>query len=83
MTGWEFLIPVSKPLTATIFDHLPDCIFVIDEPTSIEHSLAGLYEHIDNSYRSAIDSGEIGLPPAELFLTPEQLRSKLETTKSD
>ncbi|MEQ1606940.1 MAG: transcription-repair coupling factor [Pyrinomonadaceae bacterium] len=81
-SGWEFLIPASKPLTATIFDHLPECIFVIDEPTAIEHSLTGLYDHIENSYRSTIDSGEVGLAPEELFLTPEQLRTKLESTTS-
>jgi len=81
-SGWEFLIPASKPLTATIFDHLPDCIFVIDEPTAIEHSLTGLYDHIDNSYRATIDSGEVGLAPDELFLTPDQLRKKLESTTS-
>ncbi len=81
-SGWEFLIPASKPLTATIFDHLPDCIFVIDEPTGIEHSLTGIYDHIDKSFHSTIDSGEIGLAPDELFLTPEQLRSNLETKTS-
>ncbi len=81
-SGWEFLIPASKPLTATIFDHLPDCIFVIDEPTAIEHSLTGLYDHIDNSYRATIDSGEVGLSPDELFLTPDLLRKKLESTSS-
>ena len=81
-SGWEFLIPLSKPLTATIFDHLPDCIFVIDEPSAIEHGLAGLYDHIENSYRSTADSGEIGLAPDELFVTAEQLRSKLETKTS-
>ena len=77
-SGWEFLIPVVRPLTATIFDHLPDCVFVVDEPTTIEQTLTGLYKHIADSYRALDDLGDIGLEPAELFLTVDELRSQLK-----
>ncbi len=76
-SGWEFLIPIVRPLSATIFDHLPECIFVIDEPSALEHSLTALYEHIDTSYRALDELGDIGLEPSELFLTADELRSKL------
>ncbi len=77
-SGWEFLIPVVRPLAATIFDHLPDCIFVIDEPVGIEHSLTSLYKHIAESHRNLVELGDIGLEPEELFLSAEELRSQLE-----
>jgi transcription-repair coupling factor (superfamily II helicase) len=77
-SGWEFLIPVVKPLAATVFDHLPECIFVVDEPTMIEQTLTSLYQHIGDSYRALQELGDIGLDPAELFLTVDELRSQLQ-----
>ena len=35
-SGWEFLMPMVKPLTASIFDYLWDHIFVIDEPATVD-----------------------------------------------
>ncbi len=81
-SGWEFLIPLAKPLGATVFDHLPDCVFVIDEPTAVEHSLTGLYEHVNDNFDAITQSGEVGLESKELFLTPEELRTKLEKNRS-
>ncbi len=77
-SGWEFFIPLSKPLSSSVFDHLPDCVFVIDEPAAVEHLLTGLYEHVGDNYRSITESGEVGLAPEELFLAPDELRTKLE-----
>ena len=79
-SGWEFLIPLVKPLGASIFDHLSDCVFVIDEPATVQHSLSGLFDHINDSYDSIADLGEVGLAPKELFLTPDELRAKLESS---
>ena len=77
-SGWEFFIPLSKPLSSSVFDHLPECVFVIDEPTSVEHLLTGFYEHARDNYWANTESGDVGLAPEELFLTPSELRTKLE-----
>lgn len=77
-SGWEFLIPVVRPLTATVFDHLPECIFVVDEPTTIEQTITGLYEHITDSYKALDELDDIGLEPSDLFLTVDELRSQLK-----
>ncbi len=81
-SGWEFLIPIVRPLAATIFDHLPECIYFIDEPVAVEHSLTGLYEHAANSYAALQDLDDIGLEPSELFLSTDELRSRLEAVRS-
>jgi len=81
-SGWEFLIPLTKPLGSSVFDHLSDCVFVIDEPAAVEHTLTGLYEHVSDSFDALTELGEVGLEPKELFLTPDELRTKLETTSS-
>ncbi len=76
-SGWEFLLPLVRPLGATIFDHLSDCIFVIDEPMAVEHALAEVYDHVGEHFRALGESGDFGLEPKELFASPEELRASL------
>ena len=76
-TGWEFLMPLVKPLTATVFDYLKDAIFVIDEPAIVENTLATLYDNLKRRYSSLSETGEIGLPPSELFLEAGNIRDRL------
>ncbi len=77
-SGWEFQLPLLKPLAASVFDHLGDHILVIDEPAAVERSLAESYDHLAANYAATIDAGDIGLEPGELFLLPDELRKKLE-----
>jgi transcription-repair coupling factor (superfamily II helicase) len=77
-SGWEFLMPLVKPLRGTAFDHFDDRILVIDEPAAIEATLTQLYDHIERSYKGNSEIGELGLEPKELFLTPEELRNNLD-----
>ncbi len=80
-SGWEFLIPLVKPQTSSVFNFLKDCIFVFDEPAMIEQTLATFYENTENHFAQITEQGEIGLQPNELFLSIEELREKLEETK--
>src|SRR5262249_15301501 len=34
--GWEFLIPLTRPLTSSVFEYFKDAVWVIDEPIEIE-----------------------------------------------
>ncbi|MBV9242037.1 MAG: DEAD/DEAH box helicase, partial [Acidobacteria bacterium] len=77
-SGWEFLMPLVKPLRGTAFDHLADRIFVIDEPASVENTLTQFYDHVHRSYSGNTELGEVALEPKELFLTPEELRNALD-----
>jgi len=78
-SGWEFLMPLARPLTSTIFDHLPkSCVLVIDEPIAIESTLTDLYTHLAQALASVKETGDIGLEPEELFATPDELRKLLE-----
>lgn len=80
-SGWEFLMPLVKPLKGTIFDFLDDAVFVIDEPSIVEQSLASLYDLLHRRHTSLTETGEIGLNPSELFIQPEELRSKLDISR--
>jgi transcription-repair coupling factor (superfamily II helicase) len=81
-SGWEFFMPLVKPLTANVFDHLKDHILVIDEPVAVEHTLINLYEHLTANFEAITESGDVGLTPNDLFLMPEELRDLLETKPS-
>ncbi len=76
-SGWEFLLPLVKPLESNIFDYLDDHILVIDEPTMVEGTLQELYDHLARSREAVIESGDIGLEIDELFVMPAELRDLL------
>ncbi|MFN6963792.1 MAG: transcription-repair coupling factor [Pyrinomonadaceae bacterium] len=76
-SGWEFLLPLSKPLTGTLFDYLDDSVLVVDEPPVIEQTLGSLYDDLGRRYRQTLDLGDVALEPKELFLEPEELRERI------
>ncbi len=80
-SGWEFLLPLVKPFAGSIFDYLNDVILVIDEPTIVEQTLASLYDILKRRYGSLAETGEIGLPPAELFVETDELRKFFDNSK--
>jgi transcription-repair coupling factor (superfamily II helicase) len=73
-TGWEWLIPIIKDCTSTVFDHLGDALLVIDEPGGIESYLSEFYENLSDRFRQIDEADDIALTPEELFLTAEELR---------
>src|SRR6185436_5932135 len=76
--GWEYLIPLTRPLTSSAFDYFKDAIVVIDEPVEIEKRASDLYRYLEDRFALADDAGELSLPPDKLFLTVEELRSRFE-----
>ncbi len=49
-SGWEFLLPLVKPLSSSVFDYLDDTIFVIDEPTTVENVVGKFYDDVDRHF---------------------------------
>ena len=52
-------------------------IFVVDEPTIVEQTLANFYETLENHFAEISEAGEIGLEPTELFLNGKRLARKI------
>lgn len=73
--GWEWLIPIIKDCNGSIFEHLNDAVLVIDEPGSIESYLSDDYDELSRRYKEIDQADEIALPPDELYLSVEELRS--------
>ena len=78
--GWEYLVPLTRPLTSSAFDYFKDAVLIIDEPVEIEKRAADLYRYLSDRFSLADDSGELALPPDKLFLTAEELRARFEAS---
>jgi transcription-repair coupling factor (superfamily II helicase) len=78
-SGWEFSLPLSRPLKGTIFEFIPaDALFIVDEPVTVEGGLGHFYEHLQTRYAEITEVGDIGPDPNELFLSPKDLRDRLD-----
>jgi transcription-repair coupling factor (superfamily II helicase) len=77
--GWEYLLPLSRPLPSSAFDYFKDAVFVVDEPSDIERAASELYGHLETRFAEAEEAGELALPPGMLFLSPDEMRSRFDT----
>ena len=76
--GWEYLMPLAQPLTASIFDYLQNTVLVIDEPAEVEKQIRSTIEELQVGFDRAESIDELALAPEKLFLTPDELRSRIE-----
>ena len=72
--GWEFLLPLVRPLNASVFDYLRHSLLIIDEPAEVEREIRTIYDDLDRGYARCESIDELGLPPEKLVLTAEELR---------
>ncbi len=77
-SGWEFQLPLSKPLNGSIFQLIKDSVLVIDEPTVVEQHLASLLQLANHRYAAVIESGDVGPHPEALLLSGSELRDQIE-----
>src|ERR1043166_9677653 len=77
--GWEWLIPIIRNVNSTIFDHLGDCVLVVDEPSSIETYLGEVYENLAARYAEIDQADDIALTPDEMYLPITELRDLVQT----
>jgi transcription-repair coupling factor (superfamily II helicase) len=76
--GWEYLMPLASPLAASIFDYLKDAILVVDEPAELERQIRTTIEELQRGFDRAESIDELALAPEKLFLTPDELRNRIE-----
>ncbi|MBL8188473.1 MAG: transcription-repair coupling factor [Acidobacteria bacterium] len=79
--GWEYLMPLARPLTASIFDYLKDTVLVVDEPAELEKQIRSTLDELQLGYDRAESIDELALAPDKLFLTPDELRRRIEQTQ--
>ncbi|MGH9766399.1 MAG: transcription-repair coupling factor, partial [Blastocatellia bacterium] len=75
--GWEYLMPLARPLTGSVFDYLRDTTLVVDEPAEVEKQIRSTLEELQRGYERAEAVDELALAPDKLFLTPDELREQI------
>ena len=75
--GWEWLMPIVRQRSATVFDYLKDGVLVVDEPSVLDSYLGEAYQTLADRFEETDDADDIAVRPEELYLTAEELRAKL------
>jgi transcription-repair coupling factor (superfamily II helicase) len=77
--GWEWLMPIVRETSGSVFDYLKDAVLVIDDPSSVETYLADLYQTLADRYAETDAADDLAVTPEELYLSAEELRAKLDS----
>src|SRR5882724_5770862 len=76
--GWEWLMPIVRERSGSVFDYLKDAVLIVDEPSSVETYLGEVYQTLSERYAETDAVDDIAVTPEELYLSPEELRAKLD-----
>lgn len=76
--GWEWLMPIVRERSGSVFDYLKEAVLVVDEPSSVETYLGEVYQTLAHRYAEADAADDIAVQPEELYLSVEELRAKLD-----
>jgi transcription-repair coupling factor (superfamily II helicase) len=77
--GWEWLMPIVRERSGSIFDYLKNAVLVIDEPSSVETHLGEVFQTLADRYSETDAVDDIAVGPTELYLSVEELRAKLDS----
>jgi transcription-repair coupling factor (superfamily II helicase) len=75
--GWEWLMPIVRERSATIFEYLKNAVLVVEEPSGLDSYLGEVYQTLADRYEETDEADDIAVRPEELYLTAEELRAKL------
>jgi transcription-repair coupling factor (superfamily II helicase) len=76
--GWEWLMPIVRERNATVFDYLKNAVLVVDEPSAVDAFLGEVYQTLADRFAETDAADDIALTPEELYLSAEELRTRLE-----
>ncbi|HEV7682827.1 MAG TPA: transcription-repair coupling factor [Pyrinomonadaceae bacterium] len=78
-SGWQWLMPILRERSGSVFDYLKDAVIVIDEPSSVEIYLGETYQTLAERYAETDAVDDIAVTPEELYLSVAELRAKLDS----
>jgi len=82
-SGVERLSPFFYPEKENLFDYLPGETLVVVDEVDLVLSKCGQYQQlIQTEYESALDNGDIAAPPQDFYLTVEDIKSRISSTRA-
>src|SRR5215831_15598753 len=73
--GASYVMPVVRPLEATLLDYADSAVLILDEPEVSEEAHKKFFAALEQRYEQTSDSGGIALPPNAIFIAPDELQS--------
>jgi transcription-repair coupling factor (superfamily II helicase) len=73
--GAAFLMPIVRPVDATLLDYVDPCVLTLDEPELLEEVRTKFLSALQQRYEQTIEGGGVALPPSELFVDEEKFQS--------
>ena len=77
--GWEFLVPLVRPLTGTLFDLTADPMVIVEEPQSAFAELERLAGRLEAEFQQAGRYARVR--PEQLYLSGEEMKERLTATR--
>jgi transcription-repair coupling factor (superfamily II helicase) len=77
--GVERLSPFFYEKMDTIFDYVPsDTVIIVDEPSLLYKKIEDFWKLVEREYRESMLRGDLSPPPADLFVSENELRGLFE-----
>ena len=74
--GASYLMPIVQPMESTLFDYAESAVLILDEPEVLEETYDKFFAALEQRFEQTTNAGGVALPPNEIFLSPEDFRSR-------
>ncbi len=72
-SGFEFLLPLADPLTATIFDYAAGCRLAWCDREVLDPALARYHAELYARFVDRVEAAKPAIEPGQVYLAPEEL----------
>ena len=73
--GASYLMPLARPMEATLLDYAEPAVLIVDEPEVIDEAHRKFFDVLEQRYEQTQNAGGVVLPPKDIFVPPEELSS--------
>src|SRR6267142_566470 len=74
--GAPYLMPIVQPMEFTLFDYAESAVLILDEPEVLQETYEKFFAALAQRFEQTTNAGGVALPPQEIFLAPEEFRSR-------
>jgi transcription-repair coupling factor (superfamily II helicase) len=75
-SGAPYLMPIVQPMESTLFDYAESAVLILEEPEVLQETYDKFFAALQQRFEQTTNAGGVALPPSEIFLAPEEFRSR-------
>jgi transcription-repair coupling factor (superfamily II helicase) len=73
-----YLAPLVQPMESTLLDYADSAVLILDEPEVLDEAHQKFFSALQQRFEQTENAGGVALPPNEIFLAPDHLRTLAE-----